>query len=391
MRIHQPDITHQSGRHVLSADIELETGGVNCPGKLWFAIEGGESSFLSGMADAFVVGLLAAAMRLGEDVWVAGEVSTRLAHGLDTFQGILNTWWPESFRRVGIHYEGLADRRHDARPTGVGCTFSGGVDSFHAVLQMLPSNTSYEGFGITHALMINGFDQLADLENRGVARQMFNTYRSALADWNVELVMIHTNLNLFRHTILNRADQVHSYSGSLAANAHALGDRFGRFGICGHGNYTYEQMRPYGSHVALDHHLSSDQLQIMHAGTSHSRAEKIELLAGSAPVQRNLRVCFHPPRFDRRTGLPVNCCECEKCVRTMIGLDIVGKLDQFQTFAYRRRPLSAYHDPAILSEIYAEALDDLVLLAERHDRRDWVASLNASREKQREREAAARH
>jgi hypothetical protein len=106
-------------------------------------------------------------------------------------------------------------------------------------------------------------------------------------------------------------------------------------------------------------------------------------------VQNSLRVCFHPPSFDAKTGLPVNCCECEKCVRTMVVLMIIGKLDQFPTFAYRRRPLSDYRNPEILSSIYDEALVDMGLLAERHGRNDWVAILKTARQKRREKESAA--
>ena len=50
MRIGPPFITHQQGRHVLSANIEVKTSGVNCPESFWFASEGEESFFLPGMA-----------------------------------------------------------------------------------------------------------------------------------------------------------------------------------------------------------------------------------------------------------------------------------------------------------------------------------------------------
>jgi hypothetical protein len=50
--------------------------------------------------------------------------------------------------------------------------------------------------------------------------------------------------------------------------------------------------------------------------------------------------------------------------------------------------LKDYQDPQILSAIYDEALIDMTLLAERHDRSDWVTVLNAAREKRREQEAA---
>lgn len=384
MRIKLPSISHQQNRHVLSASISVEASVIDCPKSVWFATYGDESLFLPGMTDAFIVGLIAPAMHLGEDIWVEGTVSTRLAHGLDTYQNILNTWWPDTFKPVDIHYENLADRRQDVRPTGVGCTFSGGVDSYHAVLQMLPAHMKYSGFSITHALMINGFDQLVDLKRQGMAQKMFSNYQSALKEWNVSLFMIDTNLKSFRSAILNRRDEVRSYSGPLAACAHALGGVFGRFGISGHATYAYNELFPEGSHVALDHHLSSDQLQITHTGTAHSRARKTEIIADYPNVQKSLRVCARDISFDQQTGAPANCCHCEKCFRTMVTLMIIGKLGNFSTFSKSHLPLKAYHDPNILCTIHDHLLQGMTDLAERHGRSDWVAILDAARARRRE-------
>ena len=378
MRIGTPTITRHQGRHVLSAQIATETGGINCPESLWFSTDYGELLFQPGLADAFVVGLIASAMYLGEDIRVEGMVSTRLAHGLDTYQNILNTWWPDTFKCVDIHYENLAERRQDLRPAGVACAFSGGVDSFHAVLQLLPSNMKYRDFSISHALLINGFDKLVDLERRGLAQTAFNTYQAALDQWDVTLLMVDTNVGSFRRGILGRREMALSYSSPLAASAHALGGIFGRFGISGHGTYAYPDLLPYGSHPALDHHLSSDQLQIVHAGTSHSRAKKIEMLADIPHVQENLVVCAKTPVFDQQTGLPVNCCECEKCVRTMVVLMIIGKLDDFPTFSKRHPPPAAYQDANLLSAIPEDFLADMVDLAHRRDQKDWMVTLETA-------------
>ncbi|MGB5292435.1 MAG: hypothetical protein WBN41_13415, partial [Lysobacterales bacterium] len=100
MRIGPPSITRQQNRNVLSANIDVEASGVNCPESFWFATEGEENYFLPDMADAFVVGLIASAMYLGEDILVEGKVSTRLANGLDTYQNVLSTWWPGIFNCV---------------------------------------------------------------------------------------------------------------------------------------------------------------------------------------------------------------------------------------------------------------------------------------------------
>jgi hypothetical protein len=383
MRIGPPSITHQQNRHILSADIAIKTSGRKCPESMWFATEGEESFFLPDMSDAFVVGLIASVMYLGEDIWVEGMVSTRLAHGLETYQNVLNTWWPDIFKCVDIHYESLVERRQDLRPRGVGCTFSGGLDSYHAVMQLLPSNVKYSGFSITHALMINGFDQLYDPKRQDSARKMISIYQPILEEWGVNLLMIDSNMKSFRTAMLKRRDQVHSYCSALAACAHALGGVFGRFGISGHATYAYNQLEPDGSHPALDHLLSSDQLQIIHTGTSHSRSKKTEILAEISNVQKSLRVCFGALNFDQQTGMPVNCCECEKCIRTMVAMIIIGKLDKFPTFSNRRFPLRAYRNPNNLRAIDDHHLKDMSDLAGRHGKNDWVVILDAAREKRR--------
>lgn len=383
MRIGLPLIAHHKDRHILSANIVVETAGVDCPKSFWFATTGDEAPFLPDMADAFVVGLIASAMYLGEDIWVEGMVSTRLANGLDTYQNVLSTWWPGIFKTVGIHYECLVERREDLRPGGVGCTFSGGLDSYHAVLQLLPAQVKYPGFSITHALMINGFDQISDLDRRGIAQHMYSIYQSTLKEWDVNLLMVDTNLRSFRRTILERKEQVHSYSSALATCAHALGGVFGRFGISGHATYAYNQLEPDGSHPALDHHLSSDQLQVFHTGTTHSRSRKTEILAEFPHVRKSLRVCFGGLSFDKQTRMPTNCCECEKCVRTMVALIIIGKLDQFPTFSKRRAPLTSYRNPDILRAIDDHHLKDMMELARRYAQDDWLEILDTARVRRR--------
>jgi hypothetical protein len=111
MIIGHPSITHEEDRQLLSANITVETRGIECPPSLWFAAGGEKALFQPGLADAFVVGLVASAMCRGEDIRVEGPVSTRLAHGLETYRRVLNTWWPDKFNCIDIHYEILLDRR----------------------------------------------------------------------------------------------------------------------------------------------------------------------------------------------------------------------------------------------------------------------------------------
>ena len=114
-----------------------------------------------------------------------------------------------------------------------------------------------------------------------------------------------------------------------------------------------------------------------------SRAGKLEMMADSPLVQKHLRVCFSIPEFDPHTGSIINCGECEKCVRTLVGLIILGKLEKFTAFP-RLRPLQQYQRPEILSSILDFFLEDLANLAQRHDRDDWVSILQSARVLRRE-------
>ena len=77
MRIGPPSVTHQHGRHVLSANISMANNGVKVPESLWFATDGEEPYFLPDVADAFVVGLVASATWIRRD---AEDEAPRLIH-----------------------------------------------------------------------------------------------------------------------------------------------------------------------------------------------------------------------------------------------------------------------------------------------------------------------
>ena len=59
--------------------------------------------------------------------------------------------------------------------------------------------------------------------------------------------------------------------------------------------------------------------------------DKLRGIAEHPLVQRHLRVCWK--NYGRRD----NCCRCEKCLRTMLMLDALGKLGPFEAFPLRHQ------------------------------------------------------
>lgn len=374
MQIGRPQLQQGEGRVILSAEVSVDARQPILPNQLWFALNGDNAEVLSLRADAFLVALLPIAMRLNEAIHVSGPVSARLAHGLQAYQDILTTWWPSLFQHVGIDYDIVDSRVADARPEGVGCTFSGGVDSFYTLWRGLPPQQAVDDYRLTHALMINGFDQIQDETGDGVSADMERVYRPILSDWGVTLVMLVSNIKQFRDRVFSKHKLKTSFGSPLVACAHALGCLFGRFSLAAHATYAYADLMPNGAHPILDHHLGTDQLQILHDAAKASRWERIAALADLPAFRAALRVCVREPQFDEHTRGVVNCCECAKCVRTMISLDLLGKLEQFVTFP-NQSGLSAYKHPERIAATSDMFLLDNLKLARKVRRNDWAIVL----------------
>jgi hypothetical protein len=94
---------------------------------------------------------------------------------------------------------------------------------------------------------------------------------------------------------------------------------------------TYDHLIPAGSHPVVDPLWSTESFTVVHDGAEATRVEKItDWVAASDVALRHLRVCW-----ENRNG-DYNCGECEKCIRTMVTLELAGVLGKCDVFA---RPL----------------------------------------------------
>ena len=64
-------------------------------------------------------------------------------------------------------------------------------------------------------------------------------------------------------------------------------------------------------------------LDLLDDGNLYDRSMKTRLVADYAPAAKYLNVCYGHDTLD------TNCSVCPKCVRTLLTLDILGKLEEF--------------------------------------------------------------
>lgn len=128
--------------------------------------------------------------------------------------------------------------------------------------------------------------------------------------------------------------QVLSHGQCLAAIFHALRPSRELRRIYLPSSHTYDFTVAWASDALHDHLWSSDELEIIHDGSQANRLGKV-LAISSSPTSETmlsaLRVCTVTKLADHG-GLQYNCGLCEKCLRTMVELEVAGNRMQAQTF-----------------------------------------------------------
>jgi len=197
------------------------------------------------------------------------------------------------------------------------------VDSLFTLIKHLPGNQAAPGFQVTHGVFIEGFDILPG-EDRDF-RFLQEKYERAAAEVGIELVPLETNIVSLIH---KRLPLSNFYGPVIIGAGQSLAAGFGKFIIPSSWDYKQLQKKAYTSDPLLDPFLSTETLEMIHHGAAYTRVEKVEQIADWETAQKVLWVCeFH--KYEKDTW---NCSRCEKCVRTMIPLFALGKMEKFKTF-----------------------------------------------------------
>ncbi|WP_162603258.1 hypothetical protein [Rhodococcus oxybenzonivorans] len=251
-------------------------------------------------ATPWLPALSVVAMRLHSDLIFSDPVDALALSNLPHAQRILRDWYPRRYSSVRVEADEVAGSDAGSQ-RGVGCFFSGGVDSFHSAIAASER--------ITHLIFVHGFDiKLSDVE---LAAKAEAGARNAAVALGKTLVVVRTNLRQLSDKA--RCLWGTDYHGAaLATVAHSLSDHIHTALIPS--SFQEADLHPWGTHPDLDPLWSSSAVRLEHYGTSLTRTEKIAFLARNDVAMDNLRVCWK-----NRDG-KFNCGRCEKCVRTMVSL-----------------------------------------------------------------------
>jgi hypothetical protein len=273
--------------------------------ELWFS---SPNAALRPSAEAFAGAMLIPALYAGADIVVEAPLDPAWARNARRYLEIFGRWL--NLPAIDIRSP-LRKPDGEARGGKTAICFSGGVDSFYTLLR-----GPFSGAAL---VLIQGFD--VDLEDEGLWKDLEETLRDVSGTAGAEPLVVKTNVR--KHPVFLKAPWEYSHGGALAAAGHVL-EGVNRFVISS--SYHYSQDFPWGSHWDTDPLLSSEGLDVVHWDASVKRPDKVRAIVDEPLVKRHLRVCW-----TSRAG-EYNCSKCEKCIRTMLNIEALGKLDEYEVF-----------------------------------------------------------
>jgi hypothetical protein len=273
---------------------------------VWFESTDAE---LAANPEAFASAFLIPSLRLRRPLRVEDDLCEEWLRGSEAVLRVCRRWWryasrPPEAARV-VHH-----RRLGRAATGL--CFTGGVDSFHALL--------CGGYKPALLVFAHGYDIPLVSEQRMAAFD--ESLRAVGEERGCGVAVIRTTLR--EHPLFRKESWSRSHGGALAALGHLLAARIDRLVIPS--SWSYDNAQPWGSSWRLDPHWSSSRLEVVHSDASLWRTDKLLRIAQHPLVAQHLRVCW-----ENRAPIG-NCSRCEKCVRTMLALETCGKLGSFGVF-----------------------------------------------------------
>lgn len=287
--------------------------------EIWFEVDNEYRQFLCDeRSDAYLIAALNFAMRNGHDITCTAPVTESLLFNIRTILIPALLEVNPEFHSPHIFAPTSAEKLPNAGAVGTG--ISCGVDSLHAIAAH--SDQEYQSLNITHLAFNNVGSHGEGADAQRLFKSRIERPRKFAERYGYKLVVSNSNLmdvirqNHFKsHTYssmfpvfcLQKLYSTYFYASSgYRFNEFSLADMRGR--SCG----SYELLSLQA--------FSTPQLRIYSEGMGKTRLDKIKDILDYEPSHNFLHVCLTDDN---------NCGACEKCVRTLLGIDALGALDSY--------------------------------------------------------------
>lgn len=299
-------------------------------GAMWFSVPEGFGKYLcSERSDAFVIACLWYAMVTGSDISFEAPLSARLYEGLTG--KLLPALAKDGFRQISLC--GPVSDEPAWHENGVVAGMSCGVDSLYT-LACYGGDGAPEGMCLTHLVYYDGnylfprkelpYDLDEIYEKASKPHAAFAAHAGIIAGHH-GLPFIFVQHNMDRD--FYRGGRIYSSMYRFLACTLALEHLYGTYISSSSGHEDNVEVSLF---VPTQHYeellCESCRTETLDYVTSdhESRSVKLRALTDDEDARKYLAVCYQPGEHGE------NCGECYACWKTMIPLDIMGKLDGFR-------------------------------------------------------------
>lgn len=281
---------------------------------------------VAGGAEWMVLSTAFIAARYGERrLAIDQPLDPLLRQGLGCAMEQLRVWY--GARRIRIEAPTAARPERTAGRGGrvAGVFVSGGVDSWATLIRNRADVPDRHPLAFRIGLHVDwmGPRDVADLTSylgSTGARWVRSASGRTLAGTGLHPVTVVTNARRLDGNVFHWDWMFSDHGAMFAAVAHLLTARLWLTSIAA--TYHLDQLRPLGSHPILDPWYGSTSLRIRHDSPDLSRLAKLRMLVGRREVIEALDVCSY--WFQQQEAAAANCGRCEKCLRTLFGLEALG-------------------------------------------------------------------
>ena len=299
--------------------------------------------------DHFALFGAAAAFVLGEDYEQDAPADATLLAQLREVLSIWKTWYPyRHATRLDVRERSAAEAAALSPSAGRrACLFTGGVDSLFTLLRRRDE-----------------IDTILCVVHTGGQDSSFRAELAKLGPvdaFSERMALTHLAVGTNMMTAIPEYQDAWahlSHGAAYAAAAHFLSGELAHATISS--SLTWSQLMPWGSHPDTDWRFGSSGLSLDHFGTDTSRIDKTTAIAEVPAFLEMLNVCS---RGRHALGTHINCSNCQKCLRTMLALDLAG-IDRSTATSF---DWSAY-SPANAEKIYLRTENEYMLFEEIRDR-----------------------
>lgn len=298
---------------------------------LWFAVPKVYKQFLCPeRSDAFIVAMLWYAMITGSDIEFEAPMSEKMGFNIQHFLIPALCTKEKGYRRICLI--GPTVDKPYGNKSAVGTGMSCGVDSFYT-MQEYTKSTVPDKYRLTHLTYFNmgaifhpnrsekkeySIKEFYETTDR-MSEEKCENARQVAELSNLSLVYVKSNLDsdyyrgAYGHTgVYRNCAMTLALQGLFSTYYCSSGGWPGYFDLTlTEGSQHYESL--------LCTCFSTESLTFI-LSDYVSRMEKTAAIADNPIAQRFLDVCFC---FN-------NCGRCSKCLRTLISLDLIGKVDPFR-------------------------------------------------------------